>query len=294
MPCGVAALFIFLLFIACCAFLLLFAFSSGNAFRNPSATLGFRPGVGILEVSDEILDEQLILEDLDELRDMPGVKAIVVRVNSPGGSIAAVEEIYDALMKVRGEGVPVVASMGDTAASGGYLISLAGERIFASQGTLTGSIGVIIEYSSAQQLFDKIGVKLETVSTGELKETGSMGHPLTELQRNSIQQVVDDYHAQFMELVQKSRKMDEARVRALADGRVFTGRQAKAEGLIDEIGGLDAAVAYAGQVAGIEGKPRMIRLEDEPYSLFDVMRQLRTEASTRLRAQAWAPKFILR
>lgn len=226
---------------------------------------------------------------------MPSVKALVVRIDSPGGSISAVEEVYDALMKAREEGVPVVASMGATAASGGYLIALAGERIFASQGSLTGSIGVIIEYSSAQTLFEKIGVKLETVSTGELKETGSLAQSLTARQREHAQQVVNDYHAQFIELVVKTRGMDEARARSLADGRIFTGRQAKTEGLVDEIGGLDDAVALAGERAGIEGEPRVIRLEDEPYSLWDLMHELRSEASGRLKLHgATTPKFILR
>jgi protease-4 len=260
------------------------------------AILGFDfdygPGVAVLDVYGELLDAQVILDELDGLVGDPSTQALVVRVDSPGGDVAVVEEVYNAIKRVRDDGLPVVASMGSTAASGGYYISCAAERIFANKCTLTGSLGVLLEYPNATELLNAIGVHFETITTGEFKNTGAWDKPLTDAQRAQMQAVIDDYHAMFVELVSSERPLDFETVRTLADGRVFTGRQAVELKLVDDIGDLDDAVHFAAGLAGIEGEPRVIRYEEKSLSWLGWLEELDV-AGTRLRNH-WAPKFVLR
>lgn len=256
--------------------------------------LEFGPGVGVLDVLGEIADERPILDQLDQLTRNPDTKAIVVRVDSPGGAITVVEEIYKALKRADSEGTPIIASMGSTAASGGYFVCMAADHVFANQSSLTGSIGVLVEFSSARDLLDKLGIKFETVASGEFKALGSIAEPLTDREREHMQNVVNDFHSFFVETVSASRRMTADQVRALADGRVFTGRQALGLGLIDEVGDLDAAVRYAGQLAGIEGKPRIIRASEPRLSLWEFFDRFTTMAAAKVQRHLAAPKFVMR
>ncbi|MBN2309458.1 MAG: signal peptide peptidase SppA [Candidatus Hydrogenedentes bacterium] len=256
------------------------------------------PAVAVLEIYDELIDEREILADLEWLLDDPGTQALVVRVDSPGGAITVAEEVYNALKRVEDEGLPVVASMGTTGASGAYMICLAADRVFANKGTLTGSIGVIFEYTSAAGLFEKLGVEFSSVRTGEYKGAGSIAEPITERQKEHYQQVVNDYLDQFVEVILEERGLDEATVRGLADGRVFTGRQALELKLVDEIGGLDDAIDCAAELAGLTEEPRIIRVRQEAWSLFTVLDEVGMGRAARAAAQfrlgGHVPKFVYR
>src|SRR5882724_3613486 len=194
------------------------------------------------------------------------VKAVVLRINSPGGTVGASQELHAAILKLREKGIPVVASMSDVAASGGVYIAIAADKIVANPGTITGSIGVIISSANAHLLMQKVGVSREVIKSGPFKDVLSPFRPMTDEERSLMQGVIDDAHDQFVEAVSKGRGIPAERVREFADGRIFTGRQAKEWGLVDELGGLQTAVELAGKVAGIEGLPKTIELGlDKPF-----------------------------
>lgn len=254
----------------------------------------FGPGIGVLDIYGEIVDERPILDDLDEIANDPDTKAIVVRVDSPGGAIAVVEEVYNALERLKKDGVPIVASMGSTAASGGYFVCLPADRIFANRSSLTGSIGALVEFSSARELLDKLGVKFETVASGEYKAMGSISQPLTDREREHMQGIINDYKDFFVGLVSEARHLKPEDVRALADGRVFTGRQAIELGLVDELGDQETAIDYAASLAGIKDEPRIIQPSGPGPSLWDFVDRFTTTAAAKVERHLAAPKFLMR
>ena len=205
---------------------------------------------------------------LKALSENDSVKAVVLRITSPGGSVGAVQEIYDEITRLKASGKVVVASMGDVAASGGYYIAANADRIYANPGTLTGSIGVIFQLSDVQSLFKKIGVKIEPVKSSAHKDIGSPFRAQTAEEIKILQSIIDDAYGQFVQAIVLGRKMDRGRVSALADGRIYSGAQAKSNGLVDELGNLEAAVAKAGEMAGIRGKPHVFYDEEQPWGRF--------------------------
>lgn len=208
-----------------------------------------------------------LIKRLKALAERNDVKAVVLRINSPGGSVGAVQEVYDEINRIKASGKKVVVSMGDVAASGGYYISAAADRIFANPGTLTGSIGVIFELSNVQELFKKIGVSMNPIKSSEHKDIGSPFREMTGAEKKIMQSIIDDAYGQFVNAIVQGRKMDKEKVVALADGRIYSGAQAKQNGLVDELGDLDAAVSSAGELAGISGKPRVL-YEEDPWGKF--------------------------
>jgi protease-4 len=200
---------------------------------------------------------------VNEYAENSSVKAIVVRIDSPGGGVVPSQEIYEALLSAKGEGKKIVASMGSVAASGGYYVAAAADKIVANPGTLTGSIGVKMEFASIEKLLEKIGVKGIVVKAGDYKDIGSPYRDMTPQERRLLQNVIDDVHNQFIEAVAKGRSLSVADVRAIADGRIFTGRQAQELKLVDRIGDLTASIDLAGELAGIKGKPRVISRSDK-------------------------------
>jgi protease-4 len=225
-----------------------------------------KEGVAIVRVEGPILDSYQTVEELQTFADDPLVKAIVIRIDSPGGGVVPSQEIYNAVKRVRKEhNKTVVASMGTVAASGGYYIAVATDRILANPGTLTGSIGVIMQMANFQELLEKIGVKSVVIKTGKFKDLGSPFRPMMEEERQLLEGVMNDTLSQFIEAVADGRSMDAAEVEQLADGRVFTGRQAKSVLLIDEIGDLHDAIKLAGELGGIEGTPRVLETT-KPFS----------------------------
>lgn len=198
-----------------------------------------------------------IIKQLRQVREDPTIKAVVIRINSPGGSAPASQEVGEEITKLRAAGKTVVTSMGDVAASGGYWIAAGTEKIYANPATLTGSIGVYIPYTNWEELYKKIGVQQEKIKSGPHKDILSPERQMTSAERAIIQDMVDDIYNQFIDVIATGRNMDPARVRQLADGRIYTGSQAKALGLVDEMGNLQDAIEGAAQLAGIQGKPEI-------------------------------------
>ncbi len=210
---------------------------------------------GVLVVAEQIVDE------IKDYADDASIKAIIIRVDSPGGGVVPSQEIYDAVLNARKKGKKVIISMGSVAASGGYYVAAAADRIVANPGTLTGSIGVKMEFANLEKLLEKIGVKGMVVKSGEFKDIGSPYREMTEQERQLLQAVIDDVHSQFIEAVAKGRNLPEAQVRSIADGRIFTGRQALQLKLVDDLGDLDDSIRIAGELAGIKGKPKVVHRE---------------------------------
>ena len=234
---------------------------------------GFGDNVGVIEVFGVINEEmgRPLIDQLDRWTENDNVRAIVIHVNSPGGGVAISQEIYDAVKRAR-EAKPVVAAMASVAASGGYYIACAADRIIANPGTLTGSIGVIFEFHTAGKLLDKVGIGTETIKSGELKDVGSYSREMTKKEELMLRSVVMDTYEQFVDAVAEGRGMDRDEIYPLADGSVFTGLQAQNLGLVDTLGGLVEAVNLAADLSEMEGEPRVIRpRKKRDVSLFDLL-----------------------
>ncbi len=227
-----------------------------------SGELSFRPdNVAIIPIEGEILDARETLDLLHRYARNATVKAMVVRINSPGGAIAPSQEIYSAIRKIRRDSdKPIVASMDSVAASGGFYIAAACDSIVANPGTITGSIGVILQWFDMKELVRWAKLKPETITSGELKDAGSPFRELTESERQYFQRIVTQLHSQFVRAVAEGRKgkISHADVAKLADGRVFTGEEALQLKLVDQLGSVDDAVDAAAKLAGIDGKPGRI------------------------------------
>jgi protease-4 len=214
---------------------------------------------GIIGVGpDRGADADGIVRTLGEYRDNPSVAAVVLRINSPGGVVAPTQEIFAAVERVRGAGKPVVASLGSVAASGGYYVAVAANRIYANPGTLTGSIGVIMQLANVGPLLKKVGVDYVVIKAGTFKDIGSIARAMTPKERQVLQALLDDVYGQFVTAVAEHRGLDRKTVLAFADGRIYSGQQARALKMVDELGGLDDAIEAAGKLAGLTGKPRVI------------------------------------
>lgn len=220
-------------------------------------------------ISGELADRTV--RQLKKYADDTSIKAIVLRIDSPGGGVAASQEIYQEVKRTRAKGKPIVASMGSLAASGGYYVAAAVERIFANPGTITGSIGVIIQLANAEDLLRKVGVESTVIKSGPFKDSGNPTRSLRDDERQVFQSVVDDVYQQFVEAVVEGRNLQEADVRQYADGRIYSGRQAKHLNLVDELGTLQDAVAYTASLVGIVGKPKLVQEEKESFWWFKLL-----------------------
>ncbi|MFQ5610654.1 MAG: signal peptide peptidase SppA [Anaerolineae bacterium] len=208
-----------------------------------------------------------IVNHLKQANEDESVKAVVLRVNSPGGGVVASDEIHQQMLKMD---KPVVASMGDVAASGGYFVSAPADEIWANPNTLTGSIGVIGQFINIEGFLEEHGIEATAITSGKFKDTGSLFRDMTEEDRALWQAIIDEAYDDFVAIVAEGRDMAEEEVRALADGRVYTGRQAKAAGLVDELGNLPDAIERAAELGGIEGTPRLVEY-DEPPTVFEAL-----------------------
>lgn len=201
-----------------------------------------------------------LIRQLHSARDDASVKAIVLRINSPGGTVPGSQEVGEELKKLRAAGKPVITSMADMAASGGYWLAACTDKIYANPSTITGSLGVYMPYSNWEELYKKIGVRQEKIKSGPHKDILSPDRQLTTEERAIIQVMVDDMYNQFVEVIAEGRHMDPERVRQLADGRIYTGRQAKELGLVDEMGNMYDAIDGAATMVGIQGNHEVIEL----------------------------------
>ncbi|WHZ27016.1 MAG: signal peptide peptidase SppA, 36K type [Nitrospira sp.] len=225
----------------------------------PDLDLSSEDRIALIRVEGVILDSQTTIGELKRFSENPSVKAIVIRIDSPGGGVVPSQEIYDAVKRIRSKNnKAVIASMGSVAASGGYYIAAATDRIVANPGTLTGSIGVIMETANVEGLLQKIGVEGVIIKSGKYKDVGSPIRKMSADERSLLQAVMDDVHKQFIEAVAEGRSLELRAAQALADGRIFTGRQAKEAKLVDELGDLEDAIQLAAEVVGIEGEPKVV------------------------------------
>jgi len=232
---------------------------------KPSKSLSPLPGmekIALVKIEGMLITADAIVEEINNYAEDSSVRAILIRIDSPGGGVVASQEIFNAVLNARNQQhKKVVISMGSVAASGGYYIAAAGDRIVANPGTLTGSIGVKMEFANLEKLLEKIGVRGMVVKAGEYKDMGSPFREMTEHEKMLLQWVIDDVHSQFIEAVAKGRNLPEADVKAIADGRIFTGRQALHLKLVDQLGDLEDSIRVAAELAGIKGKPKVVKKE---------------------------------
>lgn len=235
-------------------------------------------GVGLVEVKGIIIDPQSTVKQLHDFMNNDSVKAVVVRIDSPGGVVGPSQEIYAEMKKVTAK-KKVVVSMGSVAASGGYYIAVPATAIFANPGTITGSIGVLMKFSNVEGLMDKIGMKAFTLKTGKYKDVGSPVRAMNADEKAMLQEVIDSTHGQFVRAVAEGRKLPLTAVKEIADGRIFSGEQALNLKLIDRLGTLQDAIEEAGRLAGIKGEPQIIR---HPKRKNPFLEMLMEETSSRV------------
>jgi len=214
--------------------------------------------IALVKIEGVLLLSDPVVEEIRSYAEDSSIKAIVIRIDSPGGGVVPSQEIYNAVKNARKEGKKVIVSMGSVAASGGYYIAAAADKIVANPGTLTGSIGVKMEFANLEKLLEKIGVKGMVVKSGEYKDIGSPYREMTEQEHKLLQNVIDDVHSQFIKAVAEGRSIPEADVRGIADGRIFTGQQALGLKLVDQMGDLADSIQVAGALVGIKGKPTIV------------------------------------
>lgn len=254
----------------------------------------FGSGIALIRIEGAIDGSTLIPASsaLDQLRAAekdPQIKAVVLRINSPGGSAAASQELYNAVLRFRQRGIPVVASLGDIAASGGYYAASAADYIYANGSTITGSIGVIMQTFNFEELYRKLGIGVEVVKSGEFKDTGSSFRSLTETETELLSELINDAWDQFVEDVTNARDLQREQVEAVADGRILTGRQALEAGLVDALGDLEDATQKAVELAGITGSYFIRTYQKDPsllQRLLSTLADLFPKAGVSLRYQS--------
>lgn len=224
--------------------------------------------IGVVPVEGVISDSFEIIENIDEFAEDSSIVAVVVRIDSPGGGVAASQEIYDALVELKKK-KKVVVSMGSVAASGGLLIACAGDKIVANPGTITGSISAIMQFANIEELLKKVGVKSSVVKSGQYKDIGSPLREMTREEKVIIQELIDDIYNQFIDVIVRDRKLTREQVVAIGDGRVFSGRKAKELGLVDQLGDMASAAKLASKLAGKDGKYDLVYPKKKFPSVFD-------------------------
>jgi protease-4 len=252
---------------------------------------GMGDRVAIVDVHGVIENSSDVVRQLRKYGKDSSIPAVVLHIDSPGGGAASSQEIYEEVNKLREEGKKIVASMGSVAASGGYYVACAADTIVANPATLTGSIGVIFQFPTAEELFKKIGLKFEVVKRGEVKDIGSMDRSMTERERESLQSVVDDTYEQFVGVIVDSREMERDEVVGIADGSIFTGKQAKDLGLVDELGNLHDAIKIAGEMVGMEEYPKTVKERKKKISWYDVLTQKMTDLLELDESEKMMPKL---
>lgn len=240
---------------------------SGRQFAVPT----YGDSIGLVEIEGVILDSEPTVKLINDYMDDHSIKAILVRINSPGGAVAPSQEIYEALKRVRNRGMVVVASMASVAASGGYYIACAADTIVANPGTTTGSIGVIMSLLDYSELLDKVGVQVNNIKSGKYKDVGDGSRKMTAAEREYLQAFLDDAYDQFVGVVADERGIEREQVLRIADGRIYTGQQASRVGLVDILGTFDDAKQITASMAGLSGEPTLVKPTRRRPTLFDML-----------------------
>ena len=251
---------------------LYFFFYRAGAQSGASGTQAFslNDKIGVVTIGGVITDSLEITEIIEEYRKDSSIVAVVLRIDSPGGGVAASQEIYDAVVELKKK-KKVVVSMGSVAASGGLLIACAGDKIVANPGTITGSISAIMQFANLEELLKKVGVKSSVVKSGQYKDIGSPMREMTPEERILIQELVDDIYNQFIDVIVRDRKLTREQVVAIGDGRVFSGRKALEYGLVDQLGDMASAARLASELAGKNGQYDLVYPKKKRPSVFDYM-----------------------
>jgi protease-4 len=239
-------------------------------FINSSSGFSFSNKIGVIQINGAIKDSWPIVSQLAAFKKDKGIKAIILRINSPGGGVGASQEIYSEVLRTR-KTKRVIVSLGSVAASGGYYIASAGDKIIANPGTITGSIGVLMEFIRVQELFKKIGLGMEVLKSGEFKDTGSPHRELTEREKEILKALILEIQEQFINAVAKGRGIPVEKVREIADGRIISGAMAKELGLIDRLGNFQDAVDLTKKISGISGEVSLVYPKKKRIGLWDVL-----------------------
>ena len=229
----------------------------------------FGDRIGIVEIKGVIIQSSEIIEQIHQYVEDEGVKAIILRIDSPGGGVGPSQEIHREILRIKTK-KKVITSMGSVAASGGYYIACASDLIVANPGTITGSIGVLMEFTNIEELFKKIGIKGVVLKSGEHKDMGSPLREMSPEEKKIIQGVIDDVHQQFVQAVSEGRKMNRTKVMEIADGRILTGEQAKQMGLVDQLGNLQDAIDVVSKMVGVQGRPGIL-YPKKRFSLWELL-----------------------
>ncbi|MCG6538292.1 MAG: signal peptide peptidase SppA [Syntrophales bacterium LBB04] len=251
---------------------LLVIFYSLSIVMGNSTVFSHSDKIGIISITGVISSSQDIVDKLGEFEKDRSIRAIVLRIDSPGGGVAVSQEIYSAVKSLK-KNKKVVASLGSVAASGGYLIACAADKIVANPGTVTGSISTIMYLANAEELLKKIGLKSSVIKSGKYKDMGSPAREMTADEKKILQGLIDDVYAQFIDVIEQDRKIAREDVMKIADGRVFSGRQAKILKLVDAIGDRSYAVELAATLAGIKGTPEVVYPKKKEVTLWDYIFQ---------------------
>lgn len=243
------------------------------------------PKMALVKVDGIISESEEVIEQIHHHLENPTVRAFVIRINSPGGGVAASQEIHEEIKKLRQDyGKPVVASLATVGASGGYYIATAADKIVANPGSITGSIGVIIQIPNFSELLQKVGVRSVVIKSGPYKDLASATRELTPEERELLQRLIDDIHDQFIQAVVEGRDLSREKVEMVADGRILDGRQALELGLVDQLGNLQDAIATAAKLGNIPGEPQIVQVEEREFSLLRFL--------LGSRATAWRQKLL--
>jgi protease IV len=263
-------------------------FALGNLSGGKRA-LTLADKVGIVTIDGVITSSKDTVAQLETFGKDPSIKAVVLRIDSPGGGVAPAQEIFSAILELKKK-KKVVSSFGSIAASGGYLIACASDRIISNPGTITGSISAIMHFANLEELMKKVGIRATVIKSGKFKDIGTPARGMTEAEKDILQDLVDDIYDQFLDVVSVHRKISKENLRTFADGRVFSGRRAMKLGLVDEMGDLATAIRVAGSLAGIKGEPEVAWPPKKRSSLFDVLLQdMRSSLSRVMQEQPAGP-----
>lgn len=285
------ALGIFLLFLIGMVFFFLVYVLGSTTEDKHSFALNNK--VGVVKVEGFIGDTRDVVDQLNQFGKDDGIKAVILRIDSPGGGVASSQEIYEAVIDLKKK-KKVVASMGSVAASGGYMVACAADKIVANPGTITGSISAVMHFANAEELLKKLGLKTSVVKSGKFKDIGSPVREMTAEEKALIQELVDDIYDQFLDMVARDRNIPKEKLRKIADGRVFTGRQAQKLGLVDYLGDMGYASTLAGEMSGIKGKPEIVYPKKKGSKFWDyVFREMFVALDEQMRGKVEQLQGIL-
>lgn len=265
----------------------------GHVFHAPGHSLTFGGKIGVIPLEGTLDDSGPILSQIVQFREDRSIRAIVLRVNSPGGRVAPAQEIYKEIQRTT-RTKRVIVSMGDVAASGGYYVAAAADRIVANPGTILGSIGVIMEFLQVQELLKKAGVGVEVLKSGEFKDIGSPHREMTAQERALMMEMLHDIQAQFIQAVAQGRKIPREEIEQIADGRVFSGKRGKELGLVDQLGNFQDAVNLAKRMTGIQGDVTLVYPEKPSIGLLELLAETTARGMIRAFQELLGPRMAYR